>query len=739
MKSPTIVMLLALLVFAAPSGSERRQSVKADPQAAVSSPHWDTFSDTWGATDALGRALPGYEQVGPPRKDRFVGVFYFLWHGAHVNGGPYDITKILQQDPDAMQKPDSPLWGPIGAPHHWGEPLFGYYVSDDAWVFRKHAQMLSDAGVDVIIFDVTNQFTYRSAYRTLLRVFSEVRASGGKTPQVTFLCPFGSPARVVQELYTDLYEPGLYRDLWFRWEGKPLLLADPNLLGGGEGVTEQNTPSALTPGHTLGQSLTAPKPFEAVGGRFPTWATQGSALTLTLYREGPKGERITRRRFEKVTDNAWLSLTLERPLPAGTYYLEASEPKGRIGWWSHTDDVYPDGQAFADGAPIPGDRTLQIITTGGPHAALRKFFTFRKPQPDYFQGPTAPNMWSWLEVSPQHVFRNAKGEKEQMSVGAAQNAIGNRLGTLSEPGARGRSFHQGARDPRPDAELYGYNAAEQWERALKEDPKFLFVTGWNEWFASRYNEFLGVKRPVMFVDTFNQENSRDIEPMQGGHGDNYYYQMISYIRKYKGVRKPPIAGPPRTIRLDDDFRQWDDVQPEFRDDIGDTAHRDHPGYNNFTRYVNKTGRNDFVLLKVARDRQYLYFYARTKDPITPHTDPHWMMLFLNIDGDPKTGWEGYDFVVNRVVQDATTTSLEQSRGGWNWQRRAEVRYRVKGNELMLAIRRADLGLTDAAKPLRLDFKWADNLQKEGEITEFTLNGDSAPNGRFYYRYREEAR
>ena len=32
----------------------------------------------------------------------------------------------------------------------------GYYLADDDWVIRKHAQMLTDAGVDVIIVDLTN-------------------------------------------------------------------------------------------------------------------------------------------------------------------------------------------------------------------------------------------------------------------------------------------------------------------------------------------------------------------------------------------------------------------------------------------------------------------------------------------------------------------------------------------------------------------------------------------------------
>jgi hypothetical protein len=110
----------------------------------------------WPATDGLGRPLPTHEEVGAPRPDRFVAVFYFLWLGQHGDAGPFDNTKILAADPAALTKPDSPLWGPVGAPHYWGEPLFGYYVSDDDAVLAKHAQMLDDAGVDVVIFDASH-------------------------------------------------------------------------------------------------------------------------------------------------------------------------------------------------------------------------------------------------------------------------------------------------------------------------------------------------------------------------------------------------------------------------------------------------------------------------------------------------------------------------------------------------------------------------------------------------------
>jgi len=97
----------------------------------------------WPAVDALGRKLPTPEEAGPPRSDRFVGIFYFLWlnerHNSSPNWeGPYDVARILQADPDAIHKPDSPLWGRIGTSHYWGEPLYGYYLATDPWVLRRH-------------------------------------------------------------------------------------------------------------------------------------------------------------------------------------------------------------------------------------------------------------------------------------------------------------------------------------------------------------------------------------------------------------------------------------------------------------------------------------------------------------------------------------------------------------------------------------------------------------------------
>ena len=171
------------------------------------------------------------DEVGAVRNDRFVGIFYFLWHSATSGksphwDGPYDIARILRREPDAMSKPDSPLWGGIGQYHYWGEPLFGYYRSDDAWVLRRHAQALADAGVDTLIFDTTNAATYRDTYMALCKVFQEIRDEGGRTPQISFMLNTKA-GQTAERLYDDLYGKGLYKDLWFRWHGKPLMICSP--------------------------------------------------------------------------------------------------------------------------------------------------------------------------------------------------------------------------------------------------------------------------------------------------------------------------------------------------------------------------------------------------------------------------------------------------------------------------------------------------------------------------------
>ncbi len=208
---------------------------------------FDVQPDTWYATDDLGRDLPDQSQTGPRRSGKQVGIFYWTWHDAlsKVNNGagPFDNTKITRQYPEAVRDINHPAWGPIYHPHHWGEPLFGYYATCDKWVMRKHAELLADALVDVVVFDCTNGTnTWMNSTWALLEAFSEARADGVRTPKIAFMLPFGSlpfNRTDLVQLYRDLYRDGKYRDLWFYWNGKPMIYAIPESL-------EKDLPTGLS-------------------------------------------------------------------------------------------------------------------------------------------------------------------------------------------------------------------------------------------------------------------------------------------------------------------------------------------------------------------------------------------------------------------------------------------------------------------------------------------------------------
>lgn len=176
--------------------------------------------------DALLRPIPSHKAPKTRRAGKYVGIFYFLWLGEHGRHKPYDISKIMAQDPMAGRSPDSPLWGEIGVYHHWGEPFYGYYYSDDEWVVRRHMRLLTEAGVDFLFFDTTNAVTYEENARLVLSVLDEYRRFGWTVPKVMFYTNTAS-GETVERLYRSIYAPRFCPETWFCLEGKPVIVAKP--------------------------------------------------------------------------------------------------------------------------------------------------------------------------------------------------------------------------------------------------------------------------------------------------------------------------------------------------------------------------------------------------------------------------------------------------------------------------------------------------------------------------------
>lgn len=557
------------------------------------------------ATDHLGRKLPGYDEVGGVKKDKIVGLFYYLWLGYHGTQGPYDITKILEEQPDAMEHPESPVWPP--AEHtpmlHWGEPLFGYYLSWDPWVLRRHVQMFIDARIDVLFFDVTNGFTYRKSYLALFEILREYMSKGFKAPKVCFYtapgirgCGTGN----LMDLWEQLYEPRLYSELYFYWKGKPLMIC-----------------------HSM------------------------------------------------------------RSLP---------------------DEV-------------------------------SDFFTWRSPT---WGVPQSENTWAW--GTEQKVATDENGNPEEIAVSVCRVACGGD----KDYGFRGmgdaaygipmigRSWHDGAKDERANASHYGFQFEEQAQIALDSDAPVAFVTQWNEWLVPFLTEKTNTLYPmdgypIRLQDEFDEEYSRDIEPMKGGYGDAYYMHLISFVRRFKGMEKPVEETKKHSIAINSDFSQWDSVNIVYREYTGDTAPRSFRAYDAVGRYENHTGRNEFGFLKVAADDENLFFYAEFTNNVS-FSGGKPVRLFLNTEGGSFARWSGYNLMVEIAAEGASVCECAGN-GSFSWKKLCKVECFIEKNRLHLSVRRTALGMTCGG--FTLEFKWSDNMQ-EADVSDFYVNGDAAPRGRLNY-------
>ncbi len=127
--------------------------------------------------------------------------------------------------------------------------------------------------------------------------------------------------------------------------------------------------------------------------------------------------------------------------------------------------------------------------------------------------------WSFLSIDNYGKVTNGPdGKPEQVSVACASQET-----YMSAPTAHGR-----------EGGLFWFK---QWYYAFEVKPKIVTLTWWNEWTAQRLEISPG---QYHFTDNYNADYSRDIEPMEGGHGDQYYQWLIQYVSAYKGGLDCPM-------------------------------------------------------------------------------------------------------------------------------------------------------------------------------------------------------
>lgn len=204
----------------------------------------NSYTDSWEAVDMLGRHVASVEDVGK-KNNRKVGVFYWTWRDSFSDRIPINLTKTLGEYPDAEYNDAHPAWqgGLNKVQCHWNEPLYGFYKVEDPYIVRHHASMLAAAGVDFIAFDCTNgSFLWREAYEPLLEEFYRAKKDGINVPKIAFIlnfAPFIESQIMLRALYQNLYGKGLYSDLWFKIDGKPMIMAYPECLQT-EGVCKED-------------------------------------------------------------------------------------------------------------------------------------------------------------------------------------------------------------------------------------------------------------------------------------------------------------------------------------------------------------------------------------------------------------------------------------------------------------------------------------------------------------------
>ena len=291
----------------------------------------DDWSDTWAAVDDYGRKVADYEEAGPVKEgDRYVGMMYWNWHTGADSNYNIVIPEVIKKDPEARYDVFRDSWYNNTSKVWWGQPVYGFYTSQDYWVYKKQFEILSNAGVDALFMDYTNGgCTFTENLITLMEALLECKKEGLDIPKISWygaMGPFNNNTfDETLSFYYNVYCDDRYRDLWFTWDGKPFA-ADWSTKDQSQEMINQNDKDIIKTQDLLEELLE----LRHFGARYKE--SEGGDLSwLETYPQYPRGNKRADGRVEMFS--------------VGTAINESTVPNVGDGVFS---DPYSRGRAFSE-------------------------------------------------------------------------------------------------------------------------------------------------------------------------------------------------------------------------------------------------------------------------------------------------------------------------------------------------------------------------------------------------------
>ncbi len=268
-----------------------------------------------------------------------------------------------------------------------------------------------------------------------------------------------------------------------------------------------------------------------------------------------------------------------------------------------------------------------------------------------------------------------------------------------------------------------------WDQVIEKQPDTIMLVCWNCWNA--------LKLPyrtanICLVDTVTLEYSLSIEMAKDTLQGQLLYADGSRICAIINILRNAAAYEAQTIDINGSYAQWYITEAVYRQ-IGQKAYRRaSSSVDNSIAYRTALPDNNIQEIRVAHDKDNLYFMLRTEKDITSRKDGElsWMNLFIGAGKPALEGWDGYEYVLNRSGSE-NSADIVKLNADFTGEIVGQADMKIDGNRMFLCVPRSLVGMQDETE---FYFKAADSVQAADDIMDYYVTGSALPLGRLSYEY-----